>query len=148
MERCLTPVTIRGIQVKSTLRTCFTSQTNKSVTRYRVGRLCELQQSHSCLQECNRHNYKVYQAKIYQNYKYVYSSFRNLTSGEHPLATSQIYIPANKMQYVQMLFVTARDLKQFKGASLENWENKLWCLNKNEENKDYICICLICIKKH
>lgn len=52
------------------------------------------------------------------------------------------------MQSAQALFATARDLKQFKGASLENGENKLWCLNKNEENKDYICICLICIRKH
>lgn len=45
------------------------------------------------------------------------------------------------------MFARAKDFKHFKGPSLENWENKLWCLNKNKEDKDYIRKCLICIKK-
>lgn len=41
-----------------------------------------------------------------------------------------------KLEFVQALFVTARDPKEVKGPSLENRENKQWCLNKNEKNQD------------
>lgn len=68
-----------------------------------------------------------------------------------PLGRSAVHLtatPANIKRACAALFARAKDLKQFKGPSLENWENKLWCLNKNEEDKDYIHMRLICIKRH
>lgn len=69
------------------------------------------------------------------------------TSGE-VCSAPHSYTSKHKTGACAALFARAKDLKQFKGPSLENWENKLWCLNKKEEDKDYIHMHLICIKRH
>ena len=135
------PVIVRGIQVKATMRQCLTSQTGK----------CDKM---SCWESvgtgadsaAHRSTRDVTVRKSIRQRLLKLQICLPLVKRSHPWGVSVGYLtdmPANgKLQHAQHC-LQQRKIQSNSRALLQRTGkvNCGWCLNKNEENRDYICIC-------